>query len=80
MQRKYVKASAALMALYCQWTGFMLHRKVIPYRARAIANEIECRGKPFLLEKFVEKIIESALSRVDLSGWGDRRDVSANKP
>jgi len=58
----------------------MLHRKVIPHRARAIANEVECRGKPFLLEKFVKKIIEGALSRANPSGWGDRRDASANKP
>jgi hypothetical protein len=65
MQRKYVEAGTALMAFYSQWTRFMLHRKVIPHRTRAIANEVKRRGKASLLEEFAKEVIKGALSRVD---------------
>ena len=68
MQRKYVEARAALMALDSQRPSFMLHRKVVPHGTRAIANEVKRGRKALLLKEIMKEIIQSALSRVDASG------------
>jgi hypothetical protein len=62
MQREYVEARTALVAFYGEGTRFVLHCKVISHRARTIANEIKRRGKAFHWEEFVKKVIEGALS------------------
>ena len=61
-----MKAGTALVAFYCQWTRFVLHRKVIPDRTRAIANEVKRRGEASILEEFAKEVIEGALSRADV--------------
>jgi hypothetical protein len=59
------------VAFYGQRTRFMLHRKVIPHRTRAITNEIKRGRKASTLKELVKKVIEGALSRADPSGWRD---------
>ena len=66
-----MKPGTALVAFYGQWTRFVLHRKVVPHRTRAIANEIKRGRKAPTLKELVKKVIEGALSRVDPSGWRD---------
>ena len=68
MQREYVEAGAALVALDGQRPSFMLHRKIVPHSTRAIANEVERRRKILLLKEVMEEVVERALSRVDPSG------------
>jgi hypothetical protein len=68
MQRKYMEAGAAFVALDGQGTSFMLHSEVIPQSTRAIANEVEGGGKAFRLKEFTKEIIEGALFRADPSG------------
>jgi hypothetical protein len=70
MERKYVEARTALMALYGQGARFVLHCEISSRGARTIANEIERGGKASPWEKFAKEIVEGALSRVDPSGWG----------
>jgi hypothetical protein len=66
-----VEAGTALVAFDGQWARFVLHRKVIPHRTRAIANEVKRGRKAFVLEELVKEVIEGALSRADPSGWRD---------
>ena len=71
MQGEYVEPGTALVAFYGQWTRFVLHRKVVPHRTRAIANKIKRGRKAPALKEFAKKVIEGALSRADPSGWRD---------
>jgi hypothetical protein len=76
-----VEARTALMTFYGQGSRFVLHSKVISYRARTIANEIKCGGEASSWEEFVKEVVEGALSGADPSGWGGIDSVkSANEP
>ena len=68
MQREYVEAGAALVALDGQCAGFVLHGKIIPHSTRAIADEVKGGRKAFSLKEFTKEIIEGALPRTDPSG------------
>ena len=75
-----MEAGTALVAFDSQWTRLVLHGEVISHRTRPIANEIKRGREASRLEEFAKEVIEGALSRANPSGWGDRRDASANKP
>lgn len=80
MQREYVEAGAALVALDGQCAGFVLHGEIVPHRTRAIADEVERGRKAFSLKEFMKEIVEGALPRTDPSGRDPRSCTVANEP